>query len=188
LLLLFVLLWGVEVVDVVLKSLTPVRLDAWGIQPLRLSGLVGIVVAPILHVDFNHVAANTVPLLVLASMVMLEGERRFWRATALIALVNGLAVWCFGRWESVYIGASGLIFGYVGFIFMRAWVTRRPLWILLGVGCAVAFGGLVLSLLSMPEGISWLGHLSGMIAGMLAAEWLHKEERSGFVNSLKKMR
>jgi membrane associated rhomboid family serine protease len=82
LLLLFVLLWGGEVVDVVLKSLTPVRLDAWGIQPLRLSGLVGIVVAPILHVDFNHVAANTVPLLVLASMVMLEGERRFWRASS----------------------------------------------------------------------------------------------------------
>jgi membrane associated rhomboid family serine protease len=170
---LMALLWSAEVLDVVLRTISDIRMDAWGIRPRSLSGLKGIVLAPFLHVDFNHLAANSLPLLVLASLVLLEGPRRFWTATGLIALLSGAAVWCIGQSNSVYLGASGLIFGYLGFVFMRAWVSRQPVWIAIAVASALVYGGLAMSLLSVQQGVSWLGHSSGLLSGMLTATLLY---------------
>lgn len=172
---LMALLWGAEVLDVVLRTISDLRLDAWGIRPRTISGLKGIVLAPFLHVDFNHLAANSFPLLVLASLVLLEGPRRFWKATGLIALLSGAAVWCIGQSNSVYLGASGIIFGYLGFVFMRAWVSRQPVWIAIAIAVASAlvYGGLAVSLLSVQQGVSWLGHTSGLLSGMLTVTLLY---------------
>ena len=178
-------LWGAEVTDFLLRVFTPIELDRWGIRPLQPTGLLGILAAPLLHVGFSHLAANTLPLLVLASLVLLEGVSRYLKATLIIIVVGGLAVWCFGNRDSVYLGASGLVFGYMGFVFMRAWVSRRLLWITIAIACAVFYGSLALSLFSLKEGVSWLGHVAGFIAGMLAAEWLHTEKRSALVRALK---
>jgi len=170
---LMALLWGAEVLDVVLRTISDIRMDAWGIRPRSIGGLKGIVLAPFLHVNFNHLAANSLPLLVLASLVLLEGPNRFWKATGLIALLSGAAVWCIGQSHSVYLGASGIIFGYLGFVFMRAWVSRQPLWIAIAVASALVYGGLAMSLLSVQQGVSWLGHSSGLLSGMLTATLLH---------------
>ena len=173
LLLIAAVLWGVEVLDAGLRWLTSLRLDNWGILPREISGLKGILLAPLLHVDFNHLTANCVPLLVLASMVLLEGRTQFWKATIAIVLLNGAAVWCLGQSDSVYIGASGVVFGYLGYVFMRAWVSRKPMWVALAIGSGIVYGGLAASLLTFSKGVSWLGHISGMISGMLAAQWFH---------------
>ncbi len=178
--LLAAIIWGAEMLDQVLSWISDIHLDSWGIRPRQMAGLTGILFAPLLHVDFNHVAANSLPLLVLASLILLEGPRLFWQATGLIALVSGSVVWVLGRYDSVYIGASGLVFGYLGYVFMRAWVTRRPLWISLAIVCSIVYGGLAMSLLTVTEGISWLGHLSGLVSGMLAARWLH-EKHTGLI-------
>jgi membrane associated rhomboid family serine protease len=182
--LILLVLWGAEMLDFFLRVFSPIQMDSFGIRPRTLLGIMGIPLAPILHVNFSHLLANTLPLLVLASLVLFEGTGRFWRATLIIILVGGTAVWCFGQRDSVYLGASGLVFGYMGFVFMRAWVSRRLLWIAIAIACAVFYGGLAVSLFSLKEGVSWLGHLSGFIAGMLAAEWLHTEKRSALVRLL----
>lgn len=172
--LLVLLIWSLAIAQWFLKTFYGYDITAFGITPLRSYGLLGIFFAPLLHVDFAHVAGNTIPLLVLASFLLLEGQKRFWQATLIIALISGLTVWLLGNTQAIYVGASGLVFGYQGFVFMRAWLTRKPLWIAIAVGCALIYGSIASSLVTHIVPRSWLPHLSGFIAGMLAAQWLHR--------------
>jgi membrane associated rhomboid family serine protease len=172
--LLMLVLWGLAILQWALEAFCGYDITAFGIAPLSSHGLVGLVFAPMLHVNFAHLAGNTIPLLVLSSFLLLEGRRRFWEATAIIAAVSGLAVWLFGDPKAIYVGASGLVFGYEGYVFMRAWLTRHPLWIVIAIGCALVYGCFATSLVTRVEPRSWLAHLSGFIAGMLAAQWLHR--------------
>ena len=170
-------LWLSEALDVALRWISDWQLDVYGIRPRRLGGLPGIVLAPLLHADFAHLAANTVPLAVLGGLVLVEGAARFWQTTLIIVIVGGLPVWLFGRSDAVYIGASGLAFGYLGYVLMRAWVSRKAAWIIVALGASAVYGGLLLGFLRWVPGVSWLGHVSGFAAGILAAALLHRRER-----------
>jgi membrane associated rhomboid family serine protease len=174
LLLLVACLWGTVVLQKLLKITTGYDLTAWGIAPRHASGLIGVILAPLLHADFHHVAANTVPLVVFAALLLLEGQKRFWQATMMIVFAGGLAVWLVGNSQANYVGASGLVFGYQGYIFMRAWLTRKPLWIGVAVVCALYYGGIAANLITGIGLGAWLPHATGFIAGMLAAQWQHR--------------
>jgi membrane associated rhomboid family serine protease len=159
------LLWAIEFVDAMLEN----RLDSWGISPREVSELPDIVTAPFLHGSFDHLMANTVPLFILGFLAALRGLGRFLAVSVLIILVSGLAVWLTSPAGSVTVGASGLIFGYFSFVVLRGFIDRHALDILIGIVIAILYGGLLWGVLPIQAGVSWQGHLFGLIGGILAA-------------------
>ncbi|KOU60380.1 peptidase S54 [Streptomyces sp. MMG1533] len=160
------LLWLLEVVDVAFGH----ALDDFGIVPRVPAELIDIVPAAFLHFGFAHVAANSVPLLVLGFLAALGGLRRFAAVCALIIVADGLGVWLISPANSNTAGASGLIFGLFGFLVVSGFVERRPLGVLVGVLVGAVWGGAILAGLAPTQsGVSWQGHLIGLVSGMAAA-------------------
>ena len=160
------LLWLLEVADVVSGH----ALDGLGVTPRSPSELVDVVPSAFIHFGFAHLAANTVPLLVLGFLAALAGLRRFLLVCALIVLVDGLGVWLIAPAHTNTAGASGLIFGLFGFLLVSGFVERRPLGVLVGVVIAAIWGGSILAGLAPTQtGVSWQGHLLGLLAGVAAA-------------------
>ncbi|MFE5819509.1 rhomboid family intramembrane serine protease [Streptomyces sp. NPDC056479] len=160
------LLWLLEVADVISGH----ALDGFGIVPRDPSELVDVVPAAFIHFGFAHVAANSVPLLVLGFLAALGGIRRFAAVCALVIVADGLGVWLISPSGTNTAGASGLIFGLFGFLLATGFVERRPLGILVGLLVAAIWGGSILTGLAPTQsGVSWQGHLVGLVAGVAAA-------------------
>jgi membrane associated rhomboid family serine protease len=149
-------------------------LAVFGIVPRTVSGLRGILFAPFLHANLNHLIANTIPFVVLGWLVMLRDRRHFGRVTLAAAFASGLVAWLLGAPNSVHIGASGVIFGYLGFLMLSGWYARTLLSVLLSIGVTVAWGGLVFGVLPTVPGVSWQSHLGGFLGGVLMARALRK--------------
>jgi membrane associated rhomboid family serine protease len=164
-----VLAWTIELVDRVAYG---GGLDRYGIHPRTLDGAWGILLAPLLHAGWLHLAANTVPFVVLGWLVMLRRLSDFVVVTALAILVGGLGVWVFGAANSIHVGASGLIFGYLGYLLARGYFERSVWALLLGVVALVMYGGVLWGVLPGQPGVSWEGHLFGFVGGVAAARLL----------------
>lgn len=145
---------------------------AYGIRPRTIDGLWGIPAAPFLHANPEHLISNTVPLLLLGWLVMLRDARHFVPVTLLATLGAGLCAWTLGAPGSVHIGASGVVFGYLGFLILAGWFARSFGSILLSVVVTGLWGGLVFGVLPGQPGVSWQAHLGGFVGGALAARWL----------------
>jgi len=158
--------WVVEIIDVVLPFW---GLDQYGIRPRTERGLWGILASPFLHGGFDHLIGNSVPFLILGWLTMFRERWHFALVTVMAMLLGGLGVWTFGATGSVHIGASGVIFGYLGFLLLSGFFERRFGAILVSLGVGVAYGGLVWGVSPSRPGISWEGHLFGFLAGILAA-------------------
>lgn len=144
-------------------------LSVFGIQPRSLDGLRGILFAPFLHGGYAHLAANTVSFVILGSLVLVSGKRTLVRVTAIAALSAGLVSWLFGAPNSVHIGASGIIFGYLGYLMLAGVFARRFVPIVISIGVTVVWGAMVWGVLPGQMGVSWQGHLGGFLGGLLAA-------------------
>jgi membrane associated rhomboid family serine protease len=140
-----------------------------GIRPRELDGLDGVVFAPLLHANFNHLYGNSVPLLLTGTFVLASGARRFLLVTGLVALVSGLGAWFFGPAHTVGIGASGVVFGYLGFLLVRGIVERSWWSIAVSVLIGILFGWTLVGILPTDQRISWQAHLFGLIGGIAAA-------------------
>ncbi|MCA9948670.1 MAG: rhomboid family intramembrane serine protease [Anaerolineales bacterium] len=163
-------IWLLEAVDWVLGG----QLDALGIRPRTLVGLRGILLAPVLHAGFGHVAANTVTFIVLGWFVLLRNLRTFVLVTLIVVVVGGLGTWLIGPTNSVHLGASGLVFGYFGYLLMRGYFERSWNAVAWSLIVAVLYGGLIFGIIPGEIGISWQMHLFGFIGGGVAAYWLAK--------------
>jgi membrane associated rhomboid family serine protease len=137
-----------------------------------MGGLVGIALAPLLHGGFGHLIANTIPLITLGWLIMLRETRDLIAVTVLSALVSGLGVWLVGASYSVHIGASGVIFGYFGFLLLRGYFERSLIAVLLSIVVAVLYGGMLWGVFPSGRLISWEGHLFGFLGGVLAARFM----------------
>ena len=168
------LMWLEEIADLVIFH---GALDAGGIRPRTPAGLWGILFAPFLHGGFAHLLANTVPLLVLGWLVVLRSLRDFVWVSAVAVLLGGLGVWLFGGPNTVHIGASGLVFGYLGYLFLRGYWERSLSAVLIAVVAGVLYGGALWGILPLRRGISWEGHLFGFAGGATAAS-AHRRRRS----------
>ncbi len=158
------LLWAVEAANL----LTGHHLNTWGILPRTVTGLRGIPLSPFLHGNIGHLLVNTVPFLVLGGLVAIQGRRAFLGVSLVVIACGGIALWVFGR-TAYHIGASGLIFGYFGYLVARAWYERSLWSILIALVTLFFYGGLVWGVLPTTTYISWEGHLFGLLAGILAA-------------------
>jgi membrane associated rhomboid family serine protease len=166
-------MWALEIVDLVPG--TP--LDRWGVRPRSVRGLFGIAFAPFLHVSFGHLIANTIPFVVLGAAIALGGIRQILEVTVIVLVVSGLGIWLFGSANTVHLGASGLVFGYLTYLVTRGVIARNLWWILGGLVVLAFYGGLLWGLVPTPR-VSWLGHVFGAIGGIVAAWVLHGEHDS----------
>lgn len=153
-----------------------VELNLYGIYPRQISSLPGILLWPLLHGGLVHLAMNTTPLFVLGFLVGLRGVKVFAAASISIVILAGIGVWLFGR-PAYHIGASGLVFGYFGFLVALAWFEKRLSTFLIAAAVLFFYGGLLVGVLPRDEFVSFEGHLFGLMAGMLAARWFGRLER-----------
>lgn len=177
-----VLLYVIELWD----QLSGHTLDRNGIRPLETDGLKGIIFAPLLHADWQHLVANTAPALVLGFLVSLAGMSRFVWATAIIWILGGVGTWLIGdlgsAYETNHIGASGLIFGWLTFLLVFGFFVRSAVQITIGIVVLFVYGGILWGVLPGTFGVSWQGHLCGAVAGVIAAYLLSKPEREARQN------
>ena len=147
------------------------RLDAsYGIVPRDAGRLGEIFTAPFLHLSWAHIEGNSLPLFVLGVLAAYRSLVKFAFATLIIAITSGMAVWLFQS-NSVTIGASGVIFGYFGYVLVRGFVDRN----LVDIGLGLVAGALYWTILAVAipgtPGVSWIGHLGGLVGGVAAA-WM----------------
>ena len=166
--------WAIEIADYLVFDGS---LDSYGIQPRQTSGLVGILFAPLLHGGFGHLIANTIPFITLGWLTMLQKKNDFYIVSGFSALIGGIGVWLFGAPNSVHIGASILIYGYLGFLLFRGYFQKNFPSIALSVLVAVVYGSLIWGVFPSQIGVSWQGHLFGFIGGAIAAKTLSSQKR-----------
>ncbi|HEY4299050.1 MAG TPA: rhomboid family intramembrane serine protease [Paraburkholderia sp.] len=146
------------------------NLNRHGVVPRSFGGLQGILFAPWLHASLGHIAANTGGLLILGWLCLWPRISNFWEATVGAMLGAGLCAWLFGAPYSIHIGASGLVFGYAGYLVARGYYTRNVLSILVALLVIAGFGlSMLAGVLPLYPGLSWQSHIGGILGGVLAA-------------------
>ena len=136
--------------------------------PYLAGSLRGILLAPLLHGSFSHLMSNTFPLFLLGGFVALRGTKTLVGLSLFVVVLGGLLVWLVGR-PAIHIGASGLVFGYFGYLVAQGWYERSFVSIAVAVAVLLLYGGIIFGVLPQAGFISWEGHLFGLIAGVLAA-------------------
>jgi membrane associated rhomboid family serine protease len=163
-------MWAVHLVNTFLFF---GQLSAFGIHPRSMEGLLGILFAPLLHGSFAHLALNSVSFVVLGLLTMLRRRVDFAVVTVGGTISSGLGVWLIGGANTVHIGASGVIFAYLGFLMARGWFERRPGAVVLSFLVTWFFGGMVWGVLpTVGAAISWEAHLFGFLGGVAIARLL----------------
>ena len=161
-----VLLWAVYLFGAVFQ----VDLSSHGIRPRALNGLMGIVFAPFLHGSFFHLLSNTVPLLLLCTLMIVFYEQETLEVVLTVTVMGGALTWLLAFGEGVHIGASGVIFGLAGFIICAGILTKRIVALLLSVAIALGYVlPLLWGLIPIREHVSYAGHWYGLLAGALTA-------------------
>lgn len=166
------LMWASEIVDqVILRG----ALDRFGIMPRTTTGLRGILFSPFLHLGFLHLVANTIPFLVLGGFVIIRGIPRFVAASVIIMILGGFGTWLIGGGGTVHVGASGVVFGYLGVLIGSAIFERSFVSIAIALIAGGLYGGILWGVLPGQIGISWEGHLFGFLGGVLTAKLFAKK-------------
>ena len=168
-----VLLWTIKGADVVFN----LELNRFGLYPLQIKGLPGIFTSPFLHADFAHLFANTLPLLILGSILFYFYHEIAWMMLALLYVITGFWVWVLARGDAPHIGASGVIYGIASFLFFSGIIRREKGLMVITLLVAFLYGGLIWGLfpqLFPNQPISWESHLMGLLAGLILAIYYRK--------------
>ncbi len=169
-LVLVLLLWFVKLIEIIINE----KLSFLGVYPQSLKGLPGIFFSPLIHGDFSHLISNSLPLFILTAILFYFYRKLGFRIFILTWLIGNIWLWTIGR-ESYHIGASGVIYGLAAFLFVSGIIRRHPRLMAISLLIAFLYGGMVWGILPLQEGVSWEGHLTGMLAGILLAVFFRKE-------------
>jgi len=161
-----------------INHVTAVDLRFYGLRPRHVKGLLGILLAPFLHVDLSHLIANTGAFFALLLVSLSFSRRLAIKAILIIIVMGGGLVWLLGDSNSVHVGASGVIFGLIGFLMLLGAFRREWTALVISAAVLLLYGGALQSLLIYMPGTSWSGHIFGFISGALAAWWTSKESSS----------
>lgn len=164
-----VLLWIIHLVSLFLNQ----DLSRLGLLPRKPVGLLGIITSPLIHGDFSHLISNTLPLIILGWIIFNFYSKVSYLLFFFIYLFTGLLVWIFAR-QVYHIGASGIVYGFVSFLFFSGIFRRDNKSIALALVITFLYGGLVWGILPGLDGISWESHLFGAITGLIAAYLFRK--------------
>lgn len=147
-------------------------LNQLGIRPREPVGLLGVVFAPFLHVDSDHLVGNSLSFVILGWLTLIQGIPTFYVVSLVIAITGGLGTWLFGRARTCHVGASTITFGYRGYLLVNGFLNQDGASVLLAVFVGFFYWKKVLSMLPGESGMSWEGHLFGFLGGALAAQLL----------------
>ncbi|MCW2812531.1 MAG: peptidase family protein [Friedmanniella sp.] len=150
------------------------QLDSYGIHARELDGLPEIFTAPLLHAGWDHLASNSLPFFVLGFLVLLGGVARWLWSTLISVVASGLSAWFLTPADTIVLGASGLIFGWLTYLLARGLYSRRPGQVVVALLVLLAYGSLIWGVLPGAAGVSWQAHLGGAVGGVVAARLLHK--------------
>jgi membrane associated rhomboid family serine protease len=168
-------LWVIEVVNAADHQ----GLDRFGLRPRRVDGLWGIMTQPFLHAGYPHLVSNTAPFVLIGWVVLLSGLRSWLAVTGVAIVVGGLATWVVAP-AGVIVGASGLVFAWLGYLLARAYFSRKLWWIVVAVLVLFFFGTLLNGLLpEINSHVSWQSHVCGFGGGVVAAAVLHPRRPRG---------
>lgn len=142
--------------------------NVFGIIPRAVDSLPGIFISPLLHGNFAHFIGNLPPLLLFAWLVILHGRLRFFLVTLGVIALGGLGVWFFAR-PAIHIGASGLVFGYFGFLLVAGLISREFKLLLISILVGFFYGGMLIGVLPIQAFVSFEAHLFGLLAGVFMA-------------------
>jgi membrane associated rhomboid family serine protease len=155
------------------------RLDYdYGVLPRNIGRLPEIFTSPFLHFNWDHIEGNSGPLFVFGLLAAYRGVVKFGGVTLVVAITSGLAVWLFQSSGSVTVGASGLIFGYFGYVLARGLVDRNLIDALAAVVMALSYAYILTVAIPGTPGVSWIGHLGGLVGG-LASGWIFRSSKRG---------
>jgi membrane associated rhomboid family serine protease len=153
------------------------RLDAsYGILPRSIGHLGDIFTAPFLHFSWDHIEGNSGPLFVFGLLAAYRGVVKFLGVTLVVVVTSGLAVWLFQGNKELTVGASGLIFGYFGYVLARGLIDRNLIDALAAVVMALSYSYILTVAIPGTPGVSWVGHLGGLVGG-LASGWVFRAKR-----------
>lgn len=166
------ILWTVFIFD----QAFGLRLGRFGLRPGSLPGLIGLVTAPLLHGNFQHILSNTLPLLVSLTATLYLYPTAALRAVPLIWLGSGAIAWLIGR-DSLHLGASGLIYGLLAFVFVSGILRRDLRSVAVSLLVGFLYGSMVWGVLPTRPNMSWEMHLAGALTGVLLAILYRRRDR-----------
>ncbi|GAB3155581.1 rhomboid family intramembrane serine protease [Amycolatopsis stemonae] len=170
---LLALLWAIQIVN----AIGGYDLSReFGIETRDPASLPEIFTAPLLHYGWDHIEANSGPLFVFGFLAAYRGVKKWLGVSLLIVVASGLGIWFISPTSAVTVGASGLVFGYFGYVIVRGLFDRHPIDIVIGLVMALCFAYTFTSLLPTQEGVSWQGHLFGFAGGIIGG-WLFRDRR-----------
>lgn len=158
------ILWFIKLLEIIFN----IELKYFGVYPQSLEGLPGIIFSPLIHGDFSHLTSNSLPLFILTAMLFYFYRQIGLRVLILTWLIGNIWLWIIGR-ESYHIGASGVIYGLAAFLFVSGVIRKHPRLMAISLLVAFLYGSMLWGILPIKEGVSWEGHLMGMIAGVVLA-------------------
>lgn len=165
---LIAVLWGIKLIEVI----SGIRLYFLGIYPREWSGFLGIFTSPFIHSTWGHLASNSIPLIVLLSIMTIFYKKAFFQTLVMVILGEGIMVWLFAR-PSYHIGASGIVYGLIAFVFWTGIFKKNTKSIVLALIVLVLYAGSVESIFpDVEKNISWESHLFGAMVGMVTAFFL----------------
>lgn len=170
---LLAIMWTLEIID----SVSLNALDSFGIEPRQVSDLPNILLAPFLHFGWAHLISNSVPFLVLGVLTYLSGAGRFVAVSVIAMLTSGLAAWLLSPIGSITAGASGVIFGYLTYLLVRGFYSKKIGQILLAIIVFAIYGTVLFGVIPGTAGVSWQAHLGGAVGGVVAAWYLYGRSR-----------
>src|SRR5687768_12372735 len=163
-------MWMLELLD----QLSGNQLDQLGIHARDVDGMPEILTAPFLHAGWDHLISNSLPFLVLGFLVLLSGLARWFVSSLIIIIISGMTAWLMTPANTIILGASGLIFGWLTYLLARGIWSRRPAQVVVAVIVLLLYGGLIWGVLPGTAGVSWQAHLGGAVGGVVAAWLLHR--------------
>ena len=171
------LIWALQIVNVA----DSYRLDVeYGILPRSITHLPDIFTAPFLHFSWDHIEGNSGPLFIFGLLAAYRGVVKFLGVTLVVAITSGMAVWLFQGSNELTVGASGLIFGYFGYVLARGLIDRSMIDTLVAVVMGLSYYYLLtIAVPGAPGGVSWIGHLGGLVGGLVSA-WIFRTNRNVF--------
>lgn len=169
-----VVMWVVKIAEVSFS----INLGRWGLMPQTSRGLIGILTMPFLHGNWDHLMANSIPVIVLGTALYYCYPTLANRVMLFSYLGSGLLTWCLGQPASIHVGASALIYSLNLFLIVSGFIRGNRQLIVIALIMVFLYGSFIWGMipaLAIPQNISWEGHLSGAIIGVALALLLRKE-------------
>ncbi|PLX10931.1 MAG: rhomboid family intramembrane serine protease [Marinilabiliales bacterium] len=159
-----IIIWIIKITEVLLN----INFVFLGIYPLKLKGLIGIITAPLIHSDFQHLIANSIPILILGTGLFYFYNKIAYKVFFLSYFIANIWIW-FGARQAYHIGASGLVYSFASFLFVSGVIRKNIKLMAISLLVVFLYGSMVWGLLPLQPHISWESHLMGAIAGMILA-------------------